>query len=218
MAMRLCPRPWLAVRRSSPRCADLPQVEVALAAGVEMIYADFEFIKQFPAVEAVRATGKQMRWQRRAFTCRVRTATITTSCASSRTPCWCATPVRCISTCATGWRTGGEASPADRRLLLNIANHKAVDLFTEAGCDTVTPSYDLNIQQMVDLLGKADTSRWRSSSISICRCSIPSTACTVRSSAKEQTSRTVVVRVKRAACPCRTGSACPIRFGSTKVP
>lgn len=42
---------------------------------------------------------------------------------------------------------------------LNIANHKAVDLFLEAGCDIVTPSYDLNIQQMVDLLEHSDTSR-----------------------------------------------------------
>ena len=42
-------------------CRSLPQVEAALAAGVEMIYADFEFIKQFPAaVEAVRAAGKQI--------------------------------------------------------------------------------------------------------------------------------------------------------------
>uniref|UniRef100_UPI0018DE8ADC U32 family peptidase n=1 Tax=Paenibacillus zanthoxyli TaxID=369399 RepID=UPI0018DE8ADC len=42
---------------------------------------------------------------------------------------------------------------------LNIANHKAVDLFLEAGCDMVTPSYDLNIQQMVDLLRRSRTSQ-----------------------------------------------------------
>ncbi|MNP26590.1 Peptidase family U32 [compost metagenome] len=42
---------------------------------------------------------------------------------------------------------------------LNIANHKAADLFIEAGCDRITPSYDLNIQQMVDMLGYSNTSK-----------------------------------------------------------
>lgn len=42
---------------------------------------------------------------------------------------------------------------------LNIANHKTAALFLEAGLDKVTPSYDLNIQQMVDLLEVADTSK-----------------------------------------------------------
>lgn len=42
---------------------------------------------------------------------------------------------------------------------LNVANHKAVELFVEAGLDSITPSYDLNIQQMVDMLGYADTSK-----------------------------------------------------------
>lgn len=39
-------------------CRSLPQVQAALEAGVRNIYADFEFIKQFPAaVDAVRAAG-----------------------------------------------------------------------------------------------------------------------------------------------------------------
>lgn len=42
---------------------------------------------------------------------------------------------------------------------LNVANHKAVELFVEAGLDSIIPSYDLNIQQMVDMLGNADTSK-----------------------------------------------------------
>lgn len=42
---------------------------------------------------------------------------------------------------------------------LNVANHKALELFVEAGLDSITPSYDLNIQQMVDMLGYADTSK-----------------------------------------------------------
>jgi putative protease len=42
---------------------------------------------------------------------------------------------------------------------LNIANHKTAALFLEAGLSKVTPSYDLNIQQMVDLLRRADGSK-----------------------------------------------------------
>lgn len=35
---------------------------------------------------------------------------------------------------------------------LNISNHKAAELFLGRGLKVVTPSYDLNIQQMIDLL------------------------------------------------------------------
>ncbi|MGM9985691.1 MAG: DUF3656 domain-containing protein [Bacillaceae bacterium] len=40
---------------------------------------------------------------------------------------------------------------------LNIANSKAVDLFLHKGLSRVTPSYDLNIQQMMDLLEVSKT-------------------------------------------------------------
>ncbi|WP_096202249.1 U32 family peptidase [Bacillus sp. FJAT-45350] len=39
---------------------------------------------------------------------------------------------------------------------LNIANHKAVDMFLNHGLERVTPSYDLNIQQVIDLLSEVD--------------------------------------------------------------
>lgn len=43
-------------------CRSLPQVQAVLEAGVRNIYADFEFIKQFPAaVDAVRAARGQHR-------------------------------------------------------------------------------------------------------------------------------------------------------------
>ncbi len=42
---------------------------------------------------------------------------------------------------------------------LNVANHKAADLFLDSGCDLVTPSYDLNIQQMVDMLRRTRTDK-----------------------------------------------------------
>ncbi|WP_459965432.1 U32 family peptidase [Paenibacillus sp. JCM 10914] len=142
-------------------CRSLPQVEAALAAGVEMIYADFEFIKQFPAaVEAVRAAGKQI-------------ALATPRIHMPGENGYHNNILRLKPDAVLVRNTGAlyfylrhrmeNPDAAHPRLIgdfsLNIANHKAVDLFTEVGCDIVTPSYDLNIQQMVDLLGKADTSK-----------------------------------------------------------
>ncbi|MEK3733239.1 DUF3656 domain-containing protein [Paenibacillus sp. FSL M8-0334] len=142
-------------------CRSLPQVQAALEAGVEMIYADFEFIKQFPAaVEAVRAAGKQI-------------ALATPRIHMPGENGYHNNILRLQPDAVLVRNTGAlyyylrhrmeNPGAANPRLIgdfsLNIANHKAVDLFTEVGCDIVTPSYDLNIQQMVDLLCKADTAK-----------------------------------------------------------
>lgn len=142
-------------------CRSLPQVQAALEAGVEFIYADFEFIKQFPAaVEAVRAAGKQI-------------ALATPRIHMPGENGYHNNILRLAPDAVLVRNTGAlyyylrhrqeNPSAVHPRLIgdfsLNIANHKAVELFLEAGCDTVTPSYDLNIQQMVDLLGKSRTSK-----------------------------------------------------------
>ncbi|WP_438493113.1 DUF3656 domain-containing U32 family peptidase [Paenibacillus sp. IHBB 3054] len=142
-------------------CRSLPQVQAALEAGVRSIYADFEFIKQFPAaVDAVRAAG----------------ASITLATPRIHMPGengYHANILRLQPDAVLVRNTGAlyyylrrrmeQPDAVHPRLIgdfsLNIANHKAVDLFLEAGCDVVTPSYDLNIQQMVDLLGRSNTSR-----------------------------------------------------------
>ncbi|NUU60987.1 U32 family peptidase [Paenibacillus agri] len=142
-------------------CRSLPQVEAALKAGVKNIYADFEFIKQFPAaVEAVRAAGASI-------------ALATPRIHMPNENGYHANILRLQPDAVLVRNTGAlyyylrrrmeQPDAVHPRLIgdfsLNIANHKAVDLFLEAGCDMVTPSYDLNIQQMVDLLGRSDTSR-----------------------------------------------------------
>lgn len=142
-------------------CRSLPQVEAALAAGVKNIYADFEFIKQFPAaVAAVRAAGAKI-------------ALATPRIHMPNENGYHANILRLEPDAVLVRNTGAlyyylrrrqeQPDAVHPRLIgdfsLNIANHKAVDLFLEAGCDTVTPSYDLNIQQMVDLLGRSETSR-----------------------------------------------------------
>lgn len=136
-------------------CRSLPQVQAALEAGVDMIYADFEFIKQFPAaVEAVRAAGKQI-------------ALATPRIHMPGENGYHNNILRLEPDAVLVRNTGAlyyylshrQMNPAASHpkligdFSLNIANHKTVELFLEAGCDLVTPSYDLNVQQMVDLLG-----------------------------------------------------------------
>jgi len=147
--------------RLTALCRTLDQVKAACATDVEMIYADFEFIKQFPAaIEAARAAGKPI-------------ALATPRIHMPNENGYHANILRLKPDAVLVRNTGalyyylrarmerpGEPFP---KLIgdfsLNIANHKAVELFREAGCDVLTPSYDLNIQQMVDLLGNTrDTS------------------------------------------------------------
>ncbi|AHV99281.1 U32 family peptidase [Paenibacillus sabinae] len=142
-------------------CRSLPQVQAALKAGVTFIYADFEFIKQFPAaVEAVRAAG-------------ARIALATPRIHMPGENGYHANILRLQPDAVLVRNTGAlyyylrrrqeEPDAVHPQLIgdfsLNIANHKTVDLFLEAGCDLVTPSYDLNIQQMVDLLRRTRTSQ-----------------------------------------------------------
>ncbi len=142
-------------------CRSLPQVQAALEAGVTNIYADFEFIKQFPAaVDAVRAAGASI-------------ALATPRIHMPGENGYHANILRLQPDAVLVRNTGALYYYLKRRMeqpdavhprligdfSLNIANHRAVDLFLEAGCDRITPSYDLNIQQMVDLLEHSDTSR-----------------------------------------------------------
>ncbi len=138
-------------------CRNLDQVHAALQANVDMIYADFEFIKQFPAaVEAVRAAGKKI-------------ALATPRIHMPGENGYHANILRLQPDAVLVRNTGAlyyylarrQSHPNEKHpeligdFSLNVANHKAVDLFLEAGVDTITPSYDLNIQQMVDLLGNS---------------------------------------------------------------
>ncbi|MEK8131786.1 DUF3656 domain-containing protein [Paenibacillus filicis] len=142
-------------------CRNLEQVEAAIETDVEMIYADFEFIKQFPAaVEACRRAGKKIALA----TPRIHMPGETGYFKNILKLGPDAVLVR--NTGAVYWFMRYLAEHPDEPqpeligdFSLNVANHKAVSLFTDAGLSRVTPSYDLNIQQMVDLLRRSDTSR-----------------------------------------------------------
>ncbi|AEI38809.1 DUF3656 domain-containing U32 family peptidase [Paenibacillus mucilaginosus] len=141
-------------------CRSLEQVVEACRSDIDMVYADFEFIKQFPAaVEAAHAAGKRIALA----TPRIHMPGETGYFKNILNLGPDAVLVR--NTGAVYWFLRYFAEhPSEKRPMLigdfslNVANHKAVSLFREAGLDRVTPSYDLNIQQMVDLLRRSDTS------------------------------------------------------------
>ncbi|CAM2937065.1 U32 family peptidase [Paenibacillus sediminis] len=141
-------------------CRSLPQVEAVIQTNVELIYADFEFIKQFPAaVEMVHQAGKKI-------------ALVTPRIHMPGENGYHNNILRLKPDAVLVRNTGALYFYLRYRMehpnepfpeligdfSLNIANHKTVDLFLESGLDKVTPSYDLNIQQMVDLLRHSRTS------------------------------------------------------------
>ncbi|TLS50633.1 U32 family peptidase [Paenibacillus antri] len=160
-AVKPAPRP--AKPRLTALCRNLEQVQaVASRTDVDFIYADFEFIKQFPAaVEAVHAAGKKIALA----TPRIHMPGETGYFQNILRLKPDAVLVR--NTGAVYWfaRHFTMNPSADHPELigdfsLNIANHKTANLFlNDAGLSRVTPSYDLNIQQMIDLLGKSPTDR-----------------------------------------------------------
>ncbi|WP_420832377.1 DUF3656 domain-containing U32 family peptidase [Paenibacillus humicola] len=142
-------------------CRSLPQIEAAASSPVGLIYADFEFIKQFPAaVEMARSAGKRIALA----TPRIHMPGENGYHANILKLQPDAVLVRNTGALyyymkARSERPGEPFPELIGDFSLNIANHKTADLFTVAGCSLVTPSYDLNVQQMLDLLKRSDTSR-----------------------------------------------------------
>ncbi|SDX29433.1 U32 family peptidase [Paenibacillus sp. CF384] len=143
-------------------CRSLPQLEAAVRSEkVGMVYADFEFIKQLPAaMELARSAGKPIGL----VTPRIHMPNENGYHANILKLKPDAVLVR--NTGALYYYLRARASQPNEPFptligdfSLNIANHKAADLFFDAGCSLVTPSYDLNVQQMFDLLRNSDTSR-----------------------------------------------------------
>lgn len=149
-------------RAQEPRlialCRNLEQVKSVLTTDVEWIYADFEFIKQFPAaVEVVRAAGRKIALA----TPRIHMPGETGYFRNMLNLRPDAMLVRNTGAMYYFMKHRAEATDGYRPELigdfsLNAANHKTVQLFVDSGCSRVTPSYDLNIQQMIDLLRRTD--------------------------------------------------------------
>jgi putative protease len=146
-------------------CRSMEQVEAALAAGVGLVYADFEFIRQYPAaVEAARRAGKRIALA--APRIHMPGENGYHNMILKLEP----DAVLIRNTGALQFylrkRAELEAAGEGARLpeligdfSLNIANHKAANLMLDLGLARVTLSYDLNAQQMADLLRRMDGSK-----------------------------------------------------------
>jgi putative protease len=134
-------------------CRTLEQIEAAGKTDVDYIYADFEFVRDYPkAVERARALGKK-----------IALATPRILMPGER-----GILLNIIKAQPDGIliRNTGAAyfyeqeRPEGIELFgdfsLNVANHKTVNLFLERGLKRVTASYDLNAEQMIDLLSQSD--------------------------------------------------------------
>lgn len=129
-------------------CRTMEQVEAASRSDIDYLYADFEFTTDYPqAVQIAHANGKRIALA----TPRIHMPGengILNSIVK-------ATPDS-ILVRSLGALQHYKQQQLDLPLIgdfsLNIANHKAVSVFLESGLSRVTPSYDLNIQQMMDML------------------------------------------------------------------
>ncbi|THF80726.1 U32 family peptidase [Cohnella fermenti] len=159
-----------AVAVASPRmtalCRTLEQVKAAVQTDVAMIYADFEFIKQFPdAIAICREAGKPIAlatprihmpgengYHRNILNLKPDAVLVRNTGALYYY-------LKERAARQLDGRPGEKHPTLIGDFSLNVSNHKTVELFRDVGLDWVTPSYDLNIQQMVDMLRLADTSR-----------------------------------------------------------
>ncbi|WP_289138906.1 DUF3656 domain-containing protein [uncultured Brevibacillus sp.] len=135
-------------------CRSLEQLEAAAQTDVDFLYADFEFVKQYPeGVKLAHKYGKKIG----IATMRIHMPDengVLALIAKSKPD---AILVRNTGALYYYLSRRDEIKiPLIGDFSLNVANHKAVELFLEAGLSRVTPSYDLNIQQMVDLLGRSN--------------------------------------------------------------
>ncbi|WP_442602673.1 DUF3656 domain-containing U32 family peptidase [Paenibacillus sp. KN14-4R] len=142
-------------------CRNIDQVHAALAADIDLVYADFEFIKQFPAaVEAARAAGKRIALA----TPRIHMPGETGYFNNILKLKPDAVLVRNTGALYYFMKYSAEHPEVKMPELigdfsLNVANHKTASLFLQTGLSKFTPSYDLNIQQMVYLLQRCETAK-----------------------------------------------------------
>lgn len=136
-------------------CRTLEQIQAAAETDVDFLYADFEFTTDYPkAVKIAREFGKKIALA----TPRIHMPGengILTGILRAKPD---AILVRSLG--AVEFYTSQELDlPLIGDYSLNVANHIAVDLFLERGLSKITPSYDLNIQQMMDLLEASQTDK-----------------------------------------------------------
>jgi putative protease len=133
-------------------CRSLAQIEAAGQTDVDYIYAEFEFVKDYPkAVEAARRLGKKIALATPRILMPGEVSILRQMLKHQ--------PDGILIRNTGAAQFFAQEKPAGVELIgdfsLNIANHKAVNLFLERGLDRVTASYDLNTEQMIDLLSQS---------------------------------------------------------------
>ncbi|NSL50865.1 DUF3656 domain-containing U32 family peptidase [Calidifontibacillus erzurumensis] len=129
-------------------CRSLEQIEASCQTDVDFIYADFEFTTDYPkAVQIARAYQKPIALATPRIHMPGENGILHGIIKASPD----AILVRNLGAIYY-YQQQNVTLPLIGDFSLNIANSKAVDLFLERGLSRITPSYDLNIQQMFDLL------------------------------------------------------------------
>ncbi|AST07255.1 peptidase U32 [Anoxybacillus flavithermus] len=136
-------------------CRTLEQVEAACDTDIDMVYADFEFTTDYPkAVQIARAMNKPIA---------LATPRIHMPGENGILRGILKAEPDAILVRSLGAVQYYTSQLVEQALIgdfsLNISNHLAAQLFLSRGLDRITPSYDLNIQQMIDLLEAAPTER-----------------------------------------------------------
>ena len=131
-------------------CRRTDQIEAALELGVSTIYADYQDIKQYAeAVAAVRRSGAVRRstWRPRGSRSRAKRTSSASSPSKVPTESWCAMRAACGFAAEHG-------IPFVADFSLNAANPLTVDLLKSRGAARVTASYDLNVDQLLQLIDR----------------------------------------------------------------
>ncbi|WP_028400502.1 DUF3656 domain-containing U32 family peptidase [Ectobacillus panaciterrae] len=136
-------------------CRTMEQIEAACKTDADYIYADFEFTTDYPkAVQAAREGGKPIALATPRIHMPGENGILNSIVRANPD----AILVRSLG--AVQYYTKQQQNiPLIGDFSLNIANHKAVELFLNRGLSRVTPSYDLNIQQVMDMLEVSQTDK-----------------------------------------------------------
>ena len=134
-------------------CRTLEQIKAVCKTDVHFIYADFEFTTDYPvAVEIAKKYNKLIGLA----TPRIHMPNenpILKGIVKANPDCILVRNLGALQY----YRSEQIDIPLIGDFSLNITNHKAMEVFLNSGLARITPSYDLNIQQMIDLLESAPT-------------------------------------------------------------
>ncbi|WP_458413607.1 DUF3656 domain-containing U32 family peptidase [Schinkia sp. CFF1] len=134
-------------------CRTMEQIEAACQTDVDFIYADFEFTTDYPkAVHVARTYQKPIALATPRIHMPGENA-ILNGITKAEPDAILARSLGAVQY----YTEQNLLIPIIGDFSLNIANSQAVDLFLGRGLQRITPSYDLNIQQMFDLLENSPT-------------------------------------------------------------